>query len=168
MLSPPPISSPLRCTFKSLFILILKTTTQAQNQVDSLIPLLYIAHNHDIQAAMTDATQILKNAIAQFDTAAINLLDDVAHEDDASEAINDVRRFIDSCRYACTANLNWRWVSIEPFLFLSPLNDMKDEIGAVGEYEVLTFFSLCSGRYTVDVDGDVDGDANVDVDVDVN
>ncbi len=45
---------------------------QAQNQVDSLIPLLYIAHDHDLQAAVDDVTEILRNAVARFDIARRN------------------------------------------------------------------------------------------------
>lgn len=45
---------------------------QAQNQVDSLIPLLYIAHDHDLQAAVDDVTEILRNAVARFGIARRN------------------------------------------------------------------------------------------------
>lgn len=73
--------------------------------MDSLIPLLYIAHDHDLQAAMDDATEILRNAVTRFDIAATGLIEDIAGD----QAVTvDVIRFIDSCRYACTANLNWR------------------------------------------------------------
>lgn len=73
--------------------------------MDSLIPLLYIAHDHDLQAAVDDATEILRNAVARFDIAATGLFEDIA---DDQTVTADVVRFIDSCRYACTANLNWR------------------------------------------------------------
>lgn len=76
----------------------------AQNQVDSLIPLLYIANDHDPQAAIDDATKILVDAIAHFELAADALLKDSAGE---KLVRADLVKFIDSCRYACTANLNW-------------------------------------------------------------
>lgn len=53
---------------------------QAQNKADSLIPLLYIAHDHDLQAAVDDATEILRNAAARFDTAATGLFEDIADD----------------------------------------------------------------------------------------
>ena len=73
--------------------------------MDSLIPLLYIAHDGNAQAAVDDATGILRNAVARFDFAANALLKENA-EDKIVKA--DIVKFIDSCRYACTANLNWR------------------------------------------------------------
>lgn len=54
---------------------------------------------------MDDATEILKNAVARFDLAATGLVEDI----DGDQTVTaEVVRFIDSCRYACTANLNWR------------------------------------------------------------
>ncbi|KAL9637144.1 MAG: hypothetical protein Q9204_001988, partial [Flavoplaca sp. TL-2023a] len=79
-------------------------STQAQNQVDSLIPLLYIAHNQNLQAAVDDAINILRTAVARFDFAAKSLLEEIASD---RVVTADLVRFIDSCRYACTANLNW-------------------------------------------------------------
>lgn len=73
--------------------------------MDSLIPLLYIAHDRNAQAAVDEAIQILRTAVARFDIAANALLEDNA-DDQVIQA--NLVRFIDSCRYACTANLNWR------------------------------------------------------------
>ena len=73
--------------------------------MDSLIPLLYIAHNRNAQAAVDDAIRILRDAVVRFDLAANALLEDNA-DDRVVEA--NLAKFIDSCRYACTANLNWR------------------------------------------------------------
>lgn len=73
--------------------------------MDSLIPLLYIAHDRNVQAAVDDATGILRDAVACFDLAANALLQD----NDGDKIVKaDLAKFIDSCRYACTANLNWR------------------------------------------------------------
>lgn len=73
--------------------------------MDTLIPLLYFTHDHDLQAAVDEATEILKDAVARFDIAATGLFEDTASEPTVTA---DVVKFIDSCRYACTANLNWR------------------------------------------------------------
>lgn len=54
---------------------------QAQNQVDSLIHLLYIAHDHDLQAAVDDVTEILRNAVHGLTSlAATGLFEDIAGE----------------------------------------------------------------------------------------
>ena len=54
---------------------------------------------------MDHAIAILGDAVLGFDLAANALIEDVTG-DKILEA--DLTRFIDSCRYACTANLNWR------------------------------------------------------------
>ena len=71
--------------------------------------MLYIAHDHDAQAVMDAAIEMLRDAIARFNLAANALL-----EDNAGDKVvkADLVRFIDSCRYACTGNLNWRWVTV--------------------------------------------------------
>ncbi|ERF73584.1 hypothetical protein EPUS_07518 [Endocarpon pusillum Z07020] len=79
----------------------------AQCQVDSLIPLLYVVHDRDAEVAEDAAIEMLRDAITRFNIVASALL-----EDNAGEKVvkADLVRFIDSCRYACTGNLNWRWV----------------------------------------------------------
>ena len=77
---------------------------QAQGQVDSLIPLLYIEHDHNAQAATNAATVLLKAAVTRFEAAADTLLESNAK----NSVLPDIISFIDSCRYACTANLEWR------------------------------------------------------------
>lgn len=76
--------------------------------MDTLIPLLYVAHQGNAQAAVDNAAGLLRDAVARFNVAANALLEDNAG-DKVAEA--DLVSFIDSCRYACTANLNWRWVT---------------------------------------------------------
>lgn len=73
--------------------------------MDSLIPLLYIAQDRNAQAAVDDAASILRDSVARFDLAADALLEDNAGDKFVKA---DLAKFIDSCRYACTANLNWR------------------------------------------------------------
>lgn len=74
---------------------------------NSLIVLLYIAHGLKAQAAMDDANVILKDAVVRFVIAANALLDDNAGHKLVKA---DLAQLIDSCRYACTANLDSRWV----------------------------------------------------------
>lgn len=73
--------------------------------MDTLIPLLYISHGRNAQAAVDEATRMLKLAVSRFNLAANALL-----ENNAGDKLvkADLARFIDSCRYGCTANLNWR------------------------------------------------------------
>lgn len=73
--------------------------------MDTLIPLLYVAYEGNAQAAVDSATEMLRDAVARFDNAANALLAEYA-DDTIVKA--DIVKFIDSCRYACTANLNWR------------------------------------------------------------
>lgn len=78
-----------------------------QGQVDSLVPLLLIEVDFHIQAAIDRATDDLRVAVHAFNTAADQLT--AAHAADPALAAN-VDKFILSCKYACTANLNWRYV----------------------------------------------------------
>jgi hypothetical protein len=73
--------------------------------VDSLIPLLYVEHGHNAQAAVNDATAILEAAVVRFEKAANTLLEDKTND---RLTIPGITSFLDSCRYACTANLRWR------------------------------------------------------------
>ncbi|CAF9937923.1 MAG: hypothetical protein HETSPECPRED_000710 [Heterodermia speciosa] len=70
------------------------------DQVDTLVPLL--AHRYqDAQVAVDIAISMLKNALENFEKAAALLL---AEEPRARE---DIIKFIDACRFACTANFKW-------------------------------------------------------------
>lgn len=73
--------------------------------MDTLLPLLYIAKDGNIQAAMSDAVGMLENAVGRFNLAANDLLEGSSGDQTVT---TNVAKFIDSCRYACTANLNWR------------------------------------------------------------
>lgn len=54
---------------------------------------------------MDDATETLKDSVTRLELAANALL-----EDNAGDKLvkADLAKFIDSCRYACTGNLNFR------------------------------------------------------------
>ena len=72
--------------------------------MDTLIPLLFIAHERNLQAAMDAAAGMLRDSVGRFELAANALLADNAGDELVAA---DLARFIDSCRYACTANLNF-------------------------------------------------------------
>lgn len=72
--------------------------------MDTLIPLLFIAHERNLQAAMDAAAGMLRDSVARFDLAAKALLAENAGDELVAA---DLAKFIDSCRYACTANLNF-------------------------------------------------------------
>ncbi|KAI2638861.1 terpenoid synthase [Hypomontagnella submonticulosa] len=78
-----------------------------QSQVDSLVPLLCIQLG-SVQEAMNRAVEIVRSAIERFDTAEKQILDRYSA---TPEVQNDIRKFIDGCKYACTANINWSLVS---------------------------------------------------------
>lgn len=72
-------------------------------QVDSLIPLLTLELG-SVQAAVVEATQILRSSIDSFDKTAERLLSRVSYD---ASLKSDVQKFVDGCQCACTGNLNW-------------------------------------------------------------
>ncbi|KAI1395231.1 terpenoid synthase [Hypoxylon fuscum] len=76
----------------------------AQSQVDSLIPLL-APQLGSAQAAINHAVEIVQSSIQRFEQAEKQILEGYAQE---PEVYEDVRKFIEGCKYACTSNLNWR------------------------------------------------------------
>ena len=77
---------------------------QEQKQVDSLIPILF--HNcSDAQTAANIGVAIFETAVDDFEAASRSLLQSV---DGDVELTQNVSRFIEGCKCACTANLNWR------------------------------------------------------------
>ncbi|KAL8747719.1 MAG: hypothetical protein Q9190_000460 [Brigantiaea leucoxantha] len=83
---------------------MLKCYTQKQDQIDSLIPLLYERHG-SLDVAVTKAAEILQASISTFESASQRLLN--RYSDDL-KARPDIQKFIHSCMCACTANLSWR------------------------------------------------------------
>ena len=77
---------------------------QAQEQLDSLIPILYVSRG-SLQEAMQEAYEILIDSVRAFDIAASRLLGSLEKE---SQAFTNTEKFITGCRFACTANLDWR------------------------------------------------------------
>jgi hypothetical protein len=75
--------------------------------VDSLIPLLYLQEG-SLQGAVDKAMSILHASVASFEVCSQKLLARNAHD---AKVQRQVQQFIDSCKYACTGNINWRSVS---------------------------------------------------------
>ena len=61
---------------------------------------------------MDIAVGILRTSIEAFDKSAQQLLDLLSYD---AETYGKFEKFINGCRYACTANLNWRLV-VKSFL----------------------------------------------------
>ncbi|KAL9617238.1 MAG: hypothetical protein Q9160_007966 [Pyrenula sp. 1 TL-2023] len=76
----------------------------AQNQVDSLLPLLYARH-HSLSSSISIAVDMLSTSIASLDRCSERLLAQHPPETDVGR---HVQEFVDGCKYACTANLVWR------------------------------------------------------------
>ncbi|CAJ2504139.1 Uu.00g115330.m01.CDS01 [Anthostomella pinea] len=77
---------------------------QAQSQVDTLIPLL-CPKLGSAQAAADVALEMIRSATSQFQAAEAEILQRYSH---IPHIHDDLQRFVDSCKYACTANLDWR------------------------------------------------------------
>jgi hypothetical protein len=79
----------------------------AQGQVDSILPVLFAEHG-SMDAAMSIAAKLIVQHVRSVDDAAKRLLQ--RHGKDLVLQ-QDLEAFIDSCKYACTGNLNWSLVS---------------------------------------------------------
>ncbi|KAL7623302.1 hypothetical protein AAE478_006983 [Parahypoxylon ruwenzoriense] len=76
---------------------------QAQSQTDSLIPLLSVQLG--VQGAIDRATDIVRLSVQRFEEAEKRILERYSSIPKVQE---DILKFVDGCKYACTANLNWR------------------------------------------------------------
>lgn len=75
-----------------------------QDQVDSLMPLLYVQHG-TLEAATENVMETLVASVAAFENASMRLLDRYFSD---PEIHRKLLHFIHGCQCACTANLNWR------------------------------------------------------------
>ncbi|TRX88218.1 hypothetical protein FHL15_010907 [Xylaria flabelliformis] len=75
-----------------------------QTQVDTLIPLLSMRLG-SVQAAISKATDMVCSSIERFEAMERQLLQSCMAN---PQLHNNIQVYIDSCKYACTANLNWR------------------------------------------------------------
>jgi hypothetical protein len=79
----------------------------AQGQVDSILPVLFAEHG-SVDAAMSIAATLIVQSIRSVDDAAERLLQRYRKD---LVLQHDLEAFIDSCKHACTGNLNWSLVS---------------------------------------------------------
>jgi hypothetical protein len=89
----------------TLIQLILAHLNQAQSQVDSIVPLLFL-RSGSIQTAIDEAAHMASSAIDRLDAAERNILG--RYSSAAEETQEQIRMHIKTCKLACTANLNWR------------------------------------------------------------
>ncbi|KAI1501866.1 terpenoid synthase [Biscogniauxia marginata] len=78
-------------------------STCDQGQVDTLIPLLSLKLG-SVQAAVNEAADMVRSSIRRFEAAERDLLESQSSAPGTQE---NVRKFIEGCKYACTANMNW-------------------------------------------------------------
>lgn len=77
----------------------------AQDETDSLVPIL-VGQGKDLQAAMDHGFDMVRNAKRSLDAAAIRLQETVKASYSETVA-DDVEKFVESCRMACTGSTNW-------------------------------------------------------------
>ena len=58
----------------------------------------------DVQEAIDAATEEVKVAVSEFEGVVAALLEKYA----GHSSLNDLRKMIMGCQYACTANVRWR------------------------------------------------------------
>ncbi|KAK8115327.1 Terpene synthase [Apiospora kogelbergensis] len=75
----------------------------AQSQVDSLVPLLFLRLG-SLQAAVDHGGEMVKTSIRRIEEAEKDILAKYPEESKSRQAL---KGYIDGCKYACTANLNW-------------------------------------------------------------
>ena len=77
-----------------------------QGATESLIPILY-ATRRDAQAVADEVMAAVDRSIMEFDIVAAGMIDRLSEEED-SEVVEALVRFVEGCRYYCTGNLSWR------------------------------------------------------------
>ncbi|KAI1462518.1 terpenoid synthase [Annulohypoxylon moriforme] len=79
----------------------------AQSEVDSIVALLSLELG-SVQAAVNHAVEIVRSATRRLEAAEKDILERYPSMPGFQE---DIRKFVDGCKYACTANLNWSLTS---------------------------------------------------------
>ncbi|KAI0851331.1 terpenoid synthase [Daldinia vernicosa] len=74
-----------------------------ESQVNSLVPLLSLQLG-SVQAAINRAVDIVYSSVQRFESVEKRIL---LRYSTMPEVQEDIRKFIDACKYAATANLNW-------------------------------------------------------------
>lgn len=96
----------------------------------------------DLQRAVEEAVNMLRSSVTKFETLAGKLL--TRHVEDVV-LFSKLQLFIYSCQVACTANLNWRSVSVVPLEVIAPILILS------------LISSLYSGRYGLECQSTKDG-----------
>jgi hypothetical protein len=86
-------------------IVSLKKETRA-GQVENLVPLLYVACGGSLDRAMDEIARLIEGAARDMDAAEKELVEKFAGEEE--EVREGIRKVVDGCKFACTANLRWR------------------------------------------------------------
>lgn len=73
-----------------------------------MIPLLYLQLG-SVQSAIDEATNMVQASVKRFEDAEREVL--ARYHDANCDGISKVHQYIDACKYACTANMNWRLVA---------------------------------------------------------
>lgn len=107
----------------------------ALGQIDTIVPLLYLEHG-SLETAMEIVEDFLVDAVKDLDAAEVSMLERYGSTGDfCSSQLLDIQKMIDSCKYACTGNLNWRQVQISLFEYTqltalqSHMRSVQDRIG---------------------------------------
>ncbi|KAI0144564.1 terpenoid synthase [Xylariaceae sp. FL1272] len=74
-----------------------------QCEVDSIVPILFCKRG-SLQEAVDEATEMVRTSIERLDAAEQTLLELYSSSPDLAE---NIRLFVQSCRYGCTGNLGW-------------------------------------------------------------
>lgn len=74
---------------------------------ESLIPILYAA-KPNVQVVAHEVVEALESIITEFNTAAAKLIERERQGRDDTEAVRELLKFVEGCRYYCTGNLSWR------------------------------------------------------------
>ncbi|KAK7752951.1 hypothetical protein SLS62_005110 [Diatrype stigma] len=93
----------LPCLALHEYALGIELPQEAQGEVDQLVPLLFLRHG-SIQAAVDQATEMVKSSVQRMDAAEKEILQ--RYSSDPRLRV-DVQKFVDTCKYACTGNLNF-------------------------------------------------------------
>jgi hypothetical protein len=75
-------------------------------QVENLVPLLYVACGGSLERAMNEVKGLIEGAARDVDAAEKELVEKFAGEEE--QVREGIRKVVDGCKFACTANLSWR------------------------------------------------------------
>ena len=91
----------------------------AAEQVDTLVPLLFVKSGWNLQVAIDEATGLLEEAAAKFQKSKVRLLEMTA----VDKGMNGMlEKIIKGCEYACTGNLAW---SIRSGRYMLDVKDLR-------------------------------------------